>query len=93
MANHDVHIFSDSTGRGYIPRSIVIKVGDTVTWINDAANEHDAHRDISPDKFKTDLLAQGQKKTITFSEVTIPDGIGYSCTPHPDMTGTIVVTK
>jgi plastocyanin len=92
MANHDVHIFQKDPGnRGYNPQKVVIKVGDTITWINDGTGKHNAHRDIDP-KFETGELAIGETKTVTFNQATDAAGIGYSCTPHPDMKGTIVVT-
>lgn len=93
MANFDVHIFDDAAqGRGFKPQKVVVTIGDTVTWINDGPNghKHNAHRDSAP-TFDTGLLALGEKKVITFNQATGADGLAYSCTPHPDMTGSIVV--
>ena len=72
----------------YVPDSLTIKAGDTVTWQND--DDHD-HTVIADDKsFKSgninpdDTFEYTFKKTGTFK---------YSCKYHPRMKGTITVEK
>jgi plastocyanin len=79
-------VIEDTTLRKLLSRS-----GDAITWINDGTGTHNAHRTIEP-KFDTGMLEIGDTKTVTFNQATDATGIAYSCTPHPDMTGTIVVT-
>ncbi len=72
--------------RAYDPDTVTIKVGDTVTWINEDAPRHDVVADNG--EFKSDLFDKGQSFSFTFTTVgTYP----YHCTIHPGMTGTIIV--
>ena len=72
--------------RAYSPSEITIDVGDTVTWVfDDGGMVHDV---VADDKsFRSPLKAAGSF-THTFDE---PGTFTYHCTPHPDMTGTVVV--
>jgi plastocyanin len=68
------------------PETLSVEVGDTVTWAwNDGAVEHD----VSGDDFKSEVMSEG-----TFRHRF--EGAGtydYVCTLHPNMTGTIEVTR
>lgn len=70
----------------FIPKEVTVKVGTTVTWLNQDGAEHTATAD--DDSFDTDLLAYGESGSVTFSK---PGSNEYYCDPHPFMTGTIVV--
>jgi plastocyanin len=68
----------------FSPQTLVIQAGDTVTWTNLDVVEHTA----TGASFDSGLLAQGESYSLTF---TTPGTYDYLCTPHPTMTGTIVV--
>lgn len=65
-----------------------IKVGDIVTWVNEDTVSHTATADDG--SFNTQLLAQGEKASITFTK---KGTYTYHCTVHPSMRGTIVVEE
>jgi MYXO-CTERM domain-containing protein len=70
----------------FSPRSITVAAGDRVRWTNRDAVEHTAT--ARNGSFDTGLLGQGETGSVRF---TIPGTYRYVCTPHPTMTGTIVV--
>jgi plastocyanin len=86
-ANVTVHITKDQV---FVPETVDIQVGDSVTWLNDDSDEHTATRTDAP-SFDTGLLSQGQSGTITFTSVSPSKGFEYFCVPHPFMTGHVVV--
>ncbi len=74
-------------GIRFQPRSITVKVGDTVTWKNEDPVDHNAVANSGAD-FKSELFGEGG----TFEYKTEKAGtIEYECTIHPGMTGTIIV--
>jgi len=68
------------------PETLKVEAGDTVTWTwNDGAVTHD----VSGDDFQSEVISEG-----TFSHrFDQPGTYDYVCTLHPNMTGTIEVTK
>jgi amicyanin len=68
----------------FTPATVTISVGDAVTWTNSDAIEHTA----TGGGFDSGLLGQGESYSVTFSEAGTYD---YLCTPHPTMTGQIIV--
>jgi plastocyanin len=70
----------------FSPRTVEIRVGDTVTWRNRDSVAHTAT--ARNGSFDTGLLADGESASIRFR---VPGTYRYICTPHPDMTGTVVV--
>lgn len=70
----------------FAPRTLTITVGDRVTWTNRDAVEHTAT--ARNGSFDTGLLGDGESATFRF---TSAGTYRYLCTPHPSMTGTIVV--
>lgn len=70
----------------FAPAELTITVGDTVTWTNRDAIEHTATS--TSGAFDSGLLAQDESYSVTF---TAPGTYDYLCTPHPMMTGRIVV--
>ena len=74
------------SGFAYSPAELTITAGDTVTWTNLDAVEHTAT--ATDGSWDTGLLGQGATGSITF---TTPGTYDYLCTPHPSMTGRIVV--
>lgn len=70
----------------FSPATLTITAGDTVTWTNEDAMVHTA---TSVDgAFDSGDLEQGDSYSLTF---TTPGTYDYLCTPHPSMTGRIVV--
>lgn len=82
-ATHTVEI-ADFT---FSPATITIQAGDTVTWTNADPVEHTATS--TSGGWDTGLIAEGASASITFTE---PGTYDYLCSPHPTMTGRIVVT-
>ena len=71
----------------YSPRTISIKVGDTVTWRNDGAAPHSATADGG--SFDTGVFNGGQSRSETFSTA---GSIPYFCTVHGQaQSGTVEV--
>ncbi len=91
------------SGMAFMPKSLIIQVGDTVEFTNNSSFPHSFTGDpakakdpanvILPDgaeTFDSGLLAQGQKFSHTF---TVPGHYQYICTKHEamGMIGTIHV--
>lgn len=72
----------------YTPDPVTVKVGTTVTWVNNDADPHSATADNGV--FNTDILEQGESGSVTFST---PGEYTYHCSIHPNMTGTIIVEE
>jgi amicyanin len=70
----------------FAPATLTIQVGDTVTWTNGDAVVHTATS--TSGAFDSGDLDPGESYSITF---TAPGTYDYLCTPHPSMTGRIVV--
>jgi plastocyanin len=74
-------------GFAFNPATITVPVGTTVTWTNQDAAPHTATADDK--SFDTGRLDQGQSGSVTFD---MPGTYTYTCTFHPNMKGTVVVT-
>lgn len=70
----------------FSPATLTITAGDTVTWTNGDAVVHTATSTAGA--FDSGDLAMGESYSFTFTE---PGTYDYLCTPHPSMTGRIVV--
>lgn len=70
----------------YAPATLTIQAGDTVTWTNLDADAHTAT--ATGGAFDSGLLDEGDSYSFTFAQ---PGTYDYLCTPHPFMTGRIVV--
>ena len=71
----------------FVPSSLTIKVGQSVTWRNDDQASHT----VTSDKGLFDTnLDRGVVFTYTFTK---EGKYAYTCRYHPYMTGTITVTK
>lgn len=70
----------------FSPPMLTITAGDTVTWTNEDAVAHTATS--ATGAFDSGDLAQGSSFSFTF---TTPGTYAYICSPHPEMTGQIVV--
>jgi plastocyanin len=70
----------------YTPKRLTVPAGATVTWVwRDGAIAHD----VKGDGFRSKVIAEGTFRH-RFSE---PGTYDYVCTLHPNMTGTIEVTR
>jgi amicyanin len=75
----------------FSPASITVKKGTTVTWTNRDAVQHT----VTPDNPSTEFAASGmlssdESYSVTFNTVGT---YTYHCQPHPQMTGTVIVTE
>jgi plastocyanin len=71
-------------GFAFKPATLTVKVGTTVTWLN---NDSTAHN-IKSDTFNSPMLNKGDKFEFTFSTTGTFD---YICGVHPTMKGQIIV--
>ena len=67
------------------PQKLTVKLGDTVTWINE---DDIPHTMVSIGRFRSAALDSGEKFSFTFTK---PGTFEYFCGLHPQMQGTIVV--
>jgi plastocyanin len=86
-----VSIVGNSGRNSYNPNPIEIKVGDTVTWINNDSSPHSVTSSSNDGSitFDSDVLRRGEIFSFTFDkEGRYP----YLCTLHPSMVGIVVVS-
>jgi len=83
------------SGFAFVPQTITINKGESVTWVNEdstphdvASNPHPTHTDLPG--LRSGTLQNGQSYTFTFDKAGT---WGYHCHIHPSMTGTVVVTE
>lgn len=76
------------SGMKFIPMSIEITAGDTVRWTNDDDRDHTV---VAGDgSFKSGNLRSGDSYEHTFDK---SGKFAYSCSYHPRMKGTVVVSQ
>ncbi|MGW5151631.1 cupredoxin domain-containing protein [Rhodococcus koreensis] len=74
----------------YAPSTITVRAGDTVTWnFDDRGVTHDVVGVGAAKSVLRSRLMQTGTFAYTFTE---PGTYEYTCSLHPDMTGTVVVT-
>lgn len=73
----------------FTPATITVKKGTTVTWTNKDSVSHTVTGDSDggPD---SELFGNGESYSFTFNAVGT---FAYHCAPHPQMTGTVIVTE
>jgi LPXTG-motif cell wall-anchored protein len=71
----------------FSPSTITVTAGESVTWSNSGPSVHSATADDG--SFDTGILNKGQSGSHTF---TRPGTYAFHCTPHPFMTGKVIVT-
>ncbi len=69
---------------GYSPAQLVIRVGQSVTWVNQGADGHD----VTGSDWRSGPLTPQQGYTRSFAQ---PGTYPYECTFHPEMRGSIIV--
>ncbi len=72
------------------PADTAIKVGETITWVNEDSAPHTIVSDPNGATFMSENLGQGQKYSFTFSQA---GSFSYHCGVHPNMIGKIIVTQ
>lgn len=82
------------TQSGFLPKSVTIKVGETVTWINDDSASHTVNSDLHPIHTlfpilnKVSLIKAGEKKSLQF---TTAGTFTYHDHLNPSSTGSVTV--
>jgi len=76
----------DMTSYTFIPDKVTIKVGDTITWINDDSVGHKIQSDTG--LFSSPTMIRGEKYERTF---LVAGSYPYHCAIHPSMVGTVIV--
>jgi plastocyanin len=69
------------------PPTLQIHVGDSVTWVNAGTQGHTVT--TADQSFDSGNVDPGGSWSLEFDT---PGTFGYTCTPHPWMKGTIVVS-
>jgi plastocyanin len=75
-------------GFAFIPSSITVSAGTTITWKNLDSAVHDVTSTGGPASFYSGNLSQGQTWQFTFENAGT---YTYKCSIHPYMTGTVTV--
>ncbi|MFF5138396.1 plastocyanin/azurin family copper-binding protein [Streptomyces sp. NPDC013157] len=76
------------SGYAFVPRSLTITAGDTVTWVNQDQAPHDVKTTSGPASVHSPMLNKGGTWSYTF---TTAGTYGYVCTVHPGMTAQLMV--
>jgi len=75
----------------FVPRTLTVPVGTTVTWVNRDVTRHTATRAALTDEpFDSGLMGYMGVFSHTFRTA---GSYGYLCVPHASMQGTIVVQQ
>ena len=72
----------------FMPGTMSVHVGDTVTWTNGDTAPHTVTTSNAPVAISSPTLAKGDTFSYTF---TVAGTYEYYCAIHPDMNGTVVV--
>lgn len=79
---------------GFLPKDIIIKAGEEVTWVNEDSSDHQVNsavhptHQVYPPLNSIDLLKSGEKKSLSF-----PDAGVYKYHDHlnPTLFGSVTV--
>ncbi len=83
-----VRIVANAGSNSFSPNPVEVKVGETVTWVNDDSGRHTV---TSKDGvFDSGMMGKGQSFSYTFDKA---GEYPYYCTLHPNMVGTVAVTE
>jgi plastocyanin len=83
-----VRIVANAGSNSFSLNPVEVKVGETVTWINDDSGRHTV---TSKDGFfDSGMMGKGQSFSYTFDK---EGEYTYHCEPHPNMVGTVVVIE
>jgi plastocyanin len=70
----------------FVPNTVTVVVGDTVTWTNNDEVSHTATADGG--SFDTGSIGNGASDSVTFNAAGT---FAYHCSIHPTMSGTVIV--
>jgi len=79
--NAQNHII-DQKGKTFIPHSVTVSPGDTITFLNSDPFAHNAYTDDEDNEFDIGMQATGTEKTITIKP---GDNFSVECAIHPNM--------
>ena len=80
------HANVDISGFAFVPQTLTVSVGTTVTWTN---NDSSSHTITSNDNlFESGTMSKGASFNQTFNQ---KGTFNYRCSIHPSMTGKIIV--
>jgi plastocyanin len=83
-----VKIVANEGSNSFSPNPVEVKVGETVTWINDDSGRHTVTSKNGV--FDSGMMGKGQSFSFIFDKT---GEYSYDCSPHPNMVGTVVVTE
>lgn len=87
VARGDALVFVRS--QTFLPQTVRVRAGGTVTWINCEAAGAEAHTSTADDgEWDSPLLQSGESFSHPFPEAGRFD---YTCLPHPFMRGVVLV--
>jgi manganese oxidase len=75
----------------YMPSTIAVAAGTTITWTNEDTTPHTATSGVSPNAdgvFESGTITKGASKTVTVSK---RGTFTYYCAFHPFMKATVIV--
>jgi len=72
----------DQKGKTFIPHSLVVKVGDTITFKNSDPFAHNAYTDDEANEFDIGMQAAGTESTV---QIVAPGEFSVECAIHPNM--------
>lgn len=73
----------------YVPAVLTIKAGTTVRWINNEKRTTHSILFTGPGGFESERIFPGESWQRTFER---PGRFPYTCGPHPEMKGEVIVT-
>lgn len=80
----------------YVPPSVTIAQGDTLTYVNADIAPHDVTATLTgPDNlpiFYSDVVATGGQSDVRRVSSLAPGSYSFYCSVHPTMTGTLTVS-
>lgn len=74
----------------YAPSALTIKVGTTVKWLNNEKRTTHSILFTGPGGFESERIFPGESWQRTFDR---PGTYPYTCGPHPEMKGQVVVAE
>lgn len=77
------------TNFAFSPKSLTVKKGTTVTWVNRDSSPHNV-TSVTGNVLKSQTLSTGQSFSYSFNEVGT---VQYYCTIHPNMRATVIVIE
>ena len=88
VAGADEMVAVDILGYKYVPAEVTIHVGDTVKWTNRA--KRTSHSALCPaaNGLEAERLIPDESWERRFTKAGRYD---YTCTPHPEMKGVVIV--